>query len=211
HDTDDASELGEDGEGEKEVDRARLHGSSSRAKKRTKTREPVKVKTAATRPSTVYALRWKPSASMTSASVRIVPPAWSATSASSRGTTTATRSSGPSSASSAVAAHSHWFTARSCRSVRSARASGATPRRRAPRWSGGCRRAPPRAPPGARTRGGTRPPGARAPAFRRVTLETLGELSKSMTSNRDYASAARFRAELRRFLRRSEDCSRRHG
>jgi len=32
-----------------------------------------------------------------------------------------------------------------------------------------------------------------------------------MTSNRDYASAARFRAELRRFLRRSEDCSRRHG
>jgi DNA-binding MarR family transcriptional regulator len=27
----------------------------------------------------------------------------------------------------------------------------------------------------------------------------------------DYASAARFRSELRRFLRRSEDCARRHG
>jgi DNA-binding MarR family transcriptional regulator len=35
--------------------------------------------------------------------------------------------------------------------------------------------------------------------------------AKTCLVDNQYAAAARFRAELRRFLRRSEDCSRRHG
>src|SRR3954471_10352497 len=106
----DADQLAEHRKHEQRVHDDAPQGSSSRSKKRTNTIEPAKVSAAATTARIVYAERWKPGASGTSANVKTAPATCRPASASIRGAKTTKPSRGSSNATSAVAVQRNAFT-----------------------------------------------------------------------------------------------------